>query len=436
MKLGKSFVSIIACGAILYGAEPLMLSNAYDLALKNERKIGALALKTQASDEFIEQSKARLYPQIQGNFSVGYYDYEAPYLKKAIKESYTSYSLSAAQPLYRPDLWLGIDEAEAKRSAAQYQFQAQAQQLGLDVAKAYFNLLRTHRNIELLGSQKAYYESKYRQLEEMLKLGLTNRIDLLEAKVRSDKASSEWLTEQKRLKVASMHLYHLTNADVSILPSFDFASIDMEQLFQERSVWEQKLENNPTFKSAVAIQTMARHQVAIREYDHYPKVDLNLARKETYSQDPLARKYDNQAVVQVSVPIYQGGYTQSRVREALLLAESAQKERESADLGSKLHFEELWADHELNAQSLKQLRESEKSAELLIDSVEKGQKAGLKSMVDLLEAKAKLFGIKRDAIDAGYQLVDNYLGLLDVCGELNSVNIAVLENMILQHDGQ
>jgi len=113
------------------------------------------------------------------------------------------------------------------------------------------------------------------------------------------------------------------------------------------------------------------------------------------------------------------------------MAQSAQKELEYTQLQTSLRFEELWANHELNVQSLILSRESEKSAELYVDSVEKGHNAGLKSLVDVLEAKSKLYEVKRDAVDAGYALVENYLGLLDVSGELNSENIAVLEKMVI-----
>lgn len=432
MKPFTILLSVAAAAVVALASDPLTLSRAYDLALQNEPKLGALAFKTEAAKEYIEQSRARLFPQMQGNVSWGRYEYEAEYLRAPVKESYTSYSLSASQPLYHPELWRGVDEAKAREAAARYQFIAQAQQLGLDVAKAYFELLRTQRNVEMLASQKEYYETKYRQLEEMLKFGLTNRIDLLESKIHRDKAVSEWLTEQRRVQVAKMRLQHFINAEIAEIPSFDFASVDTSVLFGEKSVWEAQLENNPSFRSALLTRDVTRHQIAIRKYEHYPKIDLNLARKETYTQDTVSHKYDNQAVVQMAIPIYQGGYTQSKVREAMLLSESAQKELDYTQLETKLHFEELWADHELNAQSLDVLRESEKSAELFLESVEKGHKAGLKSIVDVLEAKSKLFEIKRDAVDAGYRLVDNYLGILDVSGRLNSENIVLLENMILK----
>lgn len=432
MNIEKIFFSIIACSVIVFGAEVLTLSRAYELALKNEPKLGSSALKTEAAQEYVEQSKARLHPQLQASLSWGDYSYNADYLRKPVKENFASYSLSASQSVYHPELWRGIDEAKSRKSATNYQFRADAQKLGLDVTKAYFDLMRTKQNIVLLSSKKEYYQSKYKQLEEMLKFGLTNRVDMLESKIRMDKATAEWLREQKFLQVATLRLQHLTNSEISELSSFDLVSIDSKRLFQERAVWEDKLRMNPSLMAAVATSDMTRHHTAVSEYDHYPKVDISVSRKETYTQDTVAHKYDNQAIVQMTIPLYQGGYTQSKVRESFLMEQSAQKDLEYTRLQTTQRFEELWADHELNIESLKVLQESERSAELYLESVEKANSAGLKSLVDVLEAKSKLYEVKKDTVDAEYELVGNYLGLLDVSGELNSENIAALEAVAIR----
>jgi outer membrane protein len=431
MKLSYGVISMVICGMLTLNAESLMLSTAYELALKNEPHLRSLALRTDAIKESTKQSRARLNPQIQGNLSAGHYEYDGLYLKKPVKENYTSYSLSATQPLYHPELWQGVDEAKAREKATKYQLQSEAQKLGLDVGKAYFELLKTQSNIELYQSQKEYYETKYKQLEEMLKFGLTNRIDLLDAKVHSDKALSEWLAEQKRFNVAKLHLEHLIKSPVSELPHFDFSVVNTDTLFNERSIWENKLNNNPNLQASLASKEMAVSELSLRKYGHFPKVDLSFTHKETYTQDTYSHKYDNQAIFQMSLPLYEGGATQSRVREGMLLLDAAQEDVEFNRLDTKLKFEEQWAGWQLNIETLQALKESEKSAELYVESVDKANKVGLKSLVDLLEAKAKLFGIKRDTINAGYELVNNYLSILDVSGELNSENIELLENMAI-----
>ncbi|MDD5716165.1 MAG: TolC family protein [Sulfuricurvum sp.] len=422
-------VSLLISTLFVLQAEPLKLSTAYELALKNEPHLRASLLKTEAGSESIMQSKSKLYPRVEGSAAWGRYEYEYTTSTLPTKETYTNYAISAVQPLYHPELFREIDDAKIRQKISEYQYEAQAQQLGLDLAKAYFNFLYIQRNIELIESQKQYYESKFKQLEEMLKMGLSNRIDLLEAKVHRDNATAQWLNEKKLYFVAKLKLEHLTGESFTDVMPFDFTAIDTNKLSVSREEWESKIDNNPALKSALATEESARHQVAIREYEHYPKVDLSLTRKETYTQDTIAHKYDNQAIAQVTLPIYLGGMTQSRIREGKLLVESAQRDLDYYRQETRFHFEELWAGKELTIERLNLLKESEKSAQLYLESVEKGHQAGLKSLVDLLEAKAKIYEIRRQLTDAGYQVVNNYIGLLEVTGELNVEKISEFEKI-------
>lgn len=437
MSSKRNLLGSIAFCATLVGvsshAQGMSLSHAYALALQHEPKLRSAALKTQATEELIPQSRARLLPQIQGTLSYGYYGYEAPYLSRPVKEDYSSYSISASQAIYHPEYWRGLDESRAHVKGAQYAYNAQAQQLGLDVAKAYFEFIRAYQNVELADSQKKYYETKYNQLEELLKVGLTNRIDLLEAKVHRDRALFEWLTEQKRLNVSKLKLEYLVGETIEETVTFDYNAIALDVFSMEKSVWEDKLGNNPSLKSSEYASQMARHQVAIREYEHYPKVDLSLTRKETYTQDTVSHQYDNQAILQMSIPIYQGGYAQSKVREGLKLLDSATQDLDYTRKQTRLQLEAFWAERSLMIEKIRVLRESQRSAELFVSSVEQGQAAGLKSFVDVLEARAKLYTVKRDLVDAGYELINNQLSLLDVTGELNIESLEKFEASMTNH---
>lgn len=429
-KLGFGVQGIFFASALL-ALEPLTLSTAYELALKNEPRLQSASFKKMANAEAIDQAKARLYPQLQGTASLGRYEYDAPYLNnQAVKENYSDYSLSATQAIFHPEYWRSIDQAKTKQSAAEYQYKAQAQQLGLDLCKAYFIVFRDTKNVELALSQKEFYEQKYKQLEEMLKFGLTNRIDLLETKIQRDKATSQWLTEQKRTQVAKLRLEHLIGDKIDQLQSFDFEKINTVKLLMQRSEWENKVSQNPSTKASEFTVQAAYDEIAIRNYEHYPKVDLSLNRKQTESSDPYTHIYDNQAILRMSMPLFQGGYTQSRVREGLILLHSAQKEQEYYHQESKAQFEEAWEERQFTIENFNNIKESQKSAELYLESIEKAHEAGLKSLVDVLEARAKVYEIKRDLIDAGYQLVNNHLTLLDVTGELSAENIADYEKKL------
>lgn len=416
--------------SLLQGSEPLSLSRAYALALKNEPRLQSYNYKVMANSESIDQIQARYYPQIQGTLSWGRYEYDAKYLDDAVKENYTDYSISASQAIYHPEIWRGIDQAKTKQKSMEEEYKAEAQKLGLELTKAYFILLREMKSVELAESQKEYYEQKYKQQEEMLKFGLTNRIDLLETKIEKDKSTSQWLIEQKRTRVAKLRLENLIGEKIDTIHPFDFTTIDPTKLSLNREEWEKKIHNAPSLQASYLNVKVAEDEIAIREYEHYPKIDMSFTRKETNSDDPVSHAYDNQAIVRLNLPIYMGGYTQAKVKEGLLQLDSAKKERDFTLQEIQTRFEEAWQEREYTIENFQTIKESEKSAELFLDSNEKAYKAGLKSIVDVLEARAKLYTIKRDLIDAGYEIINNHLTLLDATGELNVENITNYETLL------
>lgn len=426
----KGLFAFILLQGLLCAAEPMTLTQAYELALKNEPRLRSAALKLSANAETIQQATAKLYPQLQASISWGRYEYEYKSSAKPIKENYTDYSISAVQPLFHPEHWREIDQAKTRQSAAVCEYHAKAQQLGLELAKAYFTVLRGNKGLEWAYSQKKYYAQKYQKQQEMLKFGLTNRIDLLETKIALDKATSEALVEEKRVQVAKLRLEHMTGKKIALLSPFDFECLDDKDFKMSRAEWEAKISQNPTLKAAMLNTDTAKDEVAIRHYDHYPKVDFNLMRKQTNTNDPNSHLYDNQAIIRMSVPIYSGGMTQSRVREGMLLLDSALKEEEYYEQDIKAKFAEVWEERQYSIDNFNTIKESEKSAALYLESIEKAHLLGIKSIVDVLEARSKLYEIKRDLVDVGYELINNHLKLLETAGELNGDTIHQLENLL------
>lgn len=426
---------LIICSAFMIGsaasAEALSLSRAYALSLLNEPKLKSAYYQAQAAREYENQTYSRLLPQVQGSLSWGIYDYDAQYLSKPVRETYSSYSLSASQAIYHPELFSGLDEGKARVKYAEYKYKEQAQQLGFDVVKAYFGFIREMRSVDLAYSQKEYYDLKFNQLEELLKVGMSNKIDVLEAKVRRDQAISEWMTEKKRLAVAKLRIEYFIGEKVDSISEIDFETLPLDSFRVERNAFEEKLENNPTLNASKSSGDVSRSQLAQRQYDHYPKIDLNLMRKETYTKDTVAHSYDTQAIVQMTIPIYQGGNTQSRIREAMSLVKSAAEDVDYQRKDMHLRFETSWSERSLMIEKIDVLRQSIMSAQLFVTSVEQGHAAGLKSLVDVLDAKAKLFEVKRNLIDAGFDLINNQISLMDLTGELSAESIEEFEKKIL-----
>ncbi|RAX58367.1 hypothetical protein CCZ01_02825 [Helicobacter monodelphidis] len=433
--MSNKFFLWVICTAHLFAApqtDILTLSKAYEKALKNESQILAQQYRTEAAQEGIEQAYAQLYPQIRADISVGYNKYQPNYPTPEVSEPYQDIGVSAYIPVFRPELYVGLRQAKNRYEGAKYEYQRYANTLGLELAKAYFNFVRAQKNLVLARSLMEANEAKYNQLNNMLRSGLSTRMDALESKVAYDQSRAEFLAEEQRHRVARMTLEFMIGEKITDnrIAEIPLEGLNPDALTIAAYDWNQGLESNPDVKLAEQNLKVTQDDLSIRRWSHYPVADFQISGRKTETKDTSLREDDLRALLVLSVPIYQGGYTQSRIREGMKLESAAIEELNYYKREAKLKLESYLSEQRLMIESVKAIRETEYSAQLYLTSVEQGYERGLKSLFDLLEARSKLYQARRDLIDAVYNLVVNQLSLMDVTGTLSSERIYEIERKL------
>lgn len=413
-------LSILLVGFLsaLYAEQmPLSLQQAYELALLNNSGYKVGKYKSDAIGENVRQAESHLYPKVDLSASGGKYAYEAYYNKVSVSEDYKTYALSLTQPLYRPELLRTIDQTQTRYKAATEDLDKQSQQLGLDVAKAYFTLLQIDAEVLHLNAEKKFYEAKYHKAVDMIGYGLSNTVELLGTKVDMDKSSIDLIGKKQEFQAAKNKLERLIGQPFNSQPQYQ-VTYDLTPFVMSKEVWKERLSENKEGKIAQLSKKAAQDEVDIRKYEHYPKVDLSLSRSENYTNDLVAHKYDNKAFVQLSLPIYQGGYTISRVQEAALLFNAAEANVEYVNNQTLDRFEELWTQRDSLVETMKVLQTAKASAMLYYQAVKKSYLEGIKNNIDVLEAEAKLRTVESESAKSFYNLMINEISLLELTGEL------------------
>lgn len=411
---------LFVCSISVFADSVLTLQKAYELALTNHPGYRVEKFKNQAVEESVRQAQSRLYPKMDISASGGKYEYETFYNTTETSEVYKTYSLSLTQPLFRPELWRTVDQMRTKYDTSATELEKQAQQVVLDVMKTYLQMLKMQADIDKLHSQKELYDTKFRKSTDMIAMGLSNSVELIEAKVNKEKASSDLLAKKREYQTLKSKLERLCKT-----PFNSIAPIQSDREFSmSKEEWINHLRENKDLKIARLSKKVAEDEVAIRNYDHYPKADLSLGRSQNYTNDPVAHKYDNKAFVQLSFPIYQGGYTSSRVQEAVLLRNAAESNEELAQLQIQDKFEELWTQRESLHESIGVLKQALESSKLFLKSVQSGYQKGIKNQIDVMEAELKMKSVESELSISHYDMMVNEIGLLDLVGGLKSDQIS------------
>lgn len=408
----------------------LTLSRAYEKALQKESQILVQRYRTEATSEGVNQALGALLPRITLDASAGHNKYN--YTTPEISEPYKDYGITAYVPVFRPGLYLELDQAKDRAKGAEYELQRSANRLGLEVAKAYFDVMRTQKNLALARAMVDANEVKSRQTSGMLQAGLSNKMDALEARVAFDRARAELLAEEQRYNVAKMTLEYMIGEKITNERILDISleHINPDALIIASYDWQKGLENNPDVKIAQKQLELAQRDLSIRRWQHFPTADFQISQKHTESRDPSLRENDLRALIVVSLPLYEGGRTQSAIREGLKLQNAAIEELNHYKKQAILNLERALSEQKLMIESVKLFKDSEYSAQLYLSSVEQGYERGLRSLFDVLDARSRLYQIRRDLIDAVYNLIVNQLTLLDVTGTLNTDRIYEIERKI------
>jgi outer membrane protein len=412
-------------------ASPFYLSDAYELALQNNHGYKSKQYDSESFNSAQKQRISKLYPQIQLSLNGGLHDYIQNYSNETeITEFYKGYTFSLTQPLYHPELTRSVNQGALRTQGAETDTKKSSLALGVDVAKAYFDLFVTHKSLELAEANHRFYALKYTRINEMLSEGLSNKMDLLETGIYRDQAMMEINKAIKKEHLAKRKLEDLTLSTVPDLPDFNPNFADNLKNLNVNIM--DTLESNPVLRIAALSRRIAEDEIGVRYTEYYPKADISLSRSENQTNDRTLYKTDNRAYIQISIPLYQGGQTSARIEEAKILHSSAIEKEAQTRQDILYHFDELNEQFDLSLQNIQILESARTSAQLNLSAVEIAQKAGLKSQVDLLEAQAKLYQIEQDRLKQLSDFAITYISLLELNGTLNAQILHVFEMQIFQ----
>ncbi|MCG6658034.1 TolC family outer membrane protein [Halomonas campisalis] len=332
------------------------------------------------------------------------------------------WQVQVQQPLFSLERWRGMDRARAQVSVSELQLAVAESDLALQVAEAYVNAYLASRRLGLLEAQKESLELQVRQAQRAYDLGVGDRINLLEARSRLDQAISDAVMAENELGNALTLLERLTGElpDFSGFQLGDVVSASVQQDWGDIEDWLKRTANNPRVRLAREQQRVNQADSSMRRGGYFPEVNLNLSYSDRESDDELRSSEDYRASVELSVPLYRGGFTSASVRQADLNARAAEEgvahELNLAGQEVRQRIRSLNG----SVRQLQALGESVASSELFLQAAERGEQLGLRDLVDVLDARASLYDQRIRYVDTIGRYVLDQLALKAAVGELRS----------------
>jgi outer membrane protein len=438
---------LIACTFFVLGlvdsfsAHAENLLQIYKLAQGNDPTFAAARYAFEAAQEKIPQAKASLLPvvNLNGNdtatASLSRFT-NTPVVTRDIQA--WTWTLQLTQPLFRPQNVYAYRESESlvEQARAQY-FQAE-QGLILRVTQAYFDVLVAQESIEVADTQVTATGEQQALAQHGFEAGTNAITDVHEAKSRSDLARSQRIAATNELEVKLAELEKVIGRTSNTLAMLLPAVVIPQPQPDNAKAWiEQARENNPAVLAPKAAVTAAEAEVNKNRAEYLPTLDLVGSYEHNYSSGNVGtpsnfatRAKSSQAGVQLNIPLYAGGTTNSRVTEAIANRNRATAELEVARRQSAADARQAYAAIVNGLAQIEALESAVESSQSAVNGNQIGFKLGIHLNIDVLNAQQQLYTARRDLLKARYDTLFQGFKLKAAAGALSESDVLEVNRLL------
>ena len=422
----------------------LDLSLAYKAAQEQDPRIRAARAGRDAAMERIPQARSQLLPSITA--SAARYKNDLDQIQKNLlgkevpsSDRYISYNqtLQIRQPLFRKPLWEGLRQADFIVEDAQATLEREEQELAMRVTGAYMEALLAQDALTLAQKKQSVTTTQLDAAKKKFAAGNGTRTDIDEVQARLDMDDANVVSTRQQLAQAKQQLEIIIGQPVADLASVDTARLPL--LFPEPASVEhwvtQAQAHSPEVRALQARADSAQTEIEKAKGGHYPTLDAvaQVTRSASENVTSPGSRYTNRSLgLQLNVPLFAGGYTQSTVRQAVAELVRAQENLEAVrrDLAVRVHGEYRGVSEGIL--KIRALEQAERSGEQLVKSSRRSHEVGNRSLLDVLNAEQQLQTTQRDLAEARYRYLLARVRLRALAGEDIEQSIQEINGWLMQ----
>ena len=409
---------LIGCAAPAYAFD---LIQAFEAAQRHSAEYAAAQYGYQAEIEQEAQARAPLLPQISAN---------ALYQRQPASLSSNTVShgwgVQASQVLFDRSLWAQYRQGRQAAQQAAAKLQRSGDDLLFQVAQAYCEILQQQDTLAAIRQEKAAYFRQMQQARAAFEKGAATRVDIEEARAGYDAALAKEITTVSRLELARSTLDNLTGLDSRQIEPLRPGELP-DWLQQKENYWQDLAErHNPQWIEQRWAWQQARSSREAAQGSHWPRLTLNGGYQDHHNTQSYGRAdqhYSSKGgsvTLQLNLPLYDGGQTNSRIRETTARELQQHELLTATERQVRQAVRQAYLDaysHQYRIRAQQRLLESNRAK---LESTRLGRQVGVRSLLEELQAQQAAADAEQQLAQAryGYGYVLAYMRLLKESGVL------------------
>jgi outer membrane protein len=434
LKLLTLALSLAAVSLPSHGED---LLDAYRQARANDPVLAQADATRLATREDVPQARALLLPQI--NASLGLQQQSLSGNSNATRAGVSeghdrtrTISASVDQTILDLSKIANLQAAHSISDAQEKTYEAAAQQLFIRVATAYFTVLNDEEQLAYAKANEEAYRVTYDQAEQQYKVGIAAITNLYQAKSFYEQAKATTVKAQNTLANDRQALSVITGKPVGDLKKLrPDLPMDPPAPADPQNWVDTALKNSPTLASAQLSVNAAEHSINAARAGHLPTITASLSRgkSSTWLENGSYNnalggnsgngRWGNTIGVTLSVPIFSGGLTQSKVRQSIYQRDEAQ---DSLELTRRQTIQNTLNSYNSVLADISEVESGKaavESAQQAVDATKAGFQVGTQIMLNVLTSIQTLTQAQSSYSTARHQLILDRLALRASAGTIN-----------------
>lgn len=431
-------LALLGCHGLAFSMDVVQT---FKVALEQDAGIRSARAALAASMERLPQARAQLLPSVNLSLSRNTNDLvtTSPSLLGGFQQNRDDYisfnkSLTLRQPLYNMQRLHLYQQSFSLVDEAQFVYEREVQNLSVKVGAYYLDALLSEEQLKVAKAQSRQFSVLVRAARDNFAAGVGTRTDVDEAQARWDMSQAVEMEARQNVVFARRQLEMLVNQPMPELQSVSGSLLLPQMLQTLQEFLDRAFAESPELRAAKARVEAAEKAVAVTQAAHGPTLDAVAQWSDSGSENVtrLNSRYENRVIgVQLSLPLYQGGAVNSQIRQAVAEKVRAQEALEALKRDLELRIFKEYRNVTEGALRVRALEQAVKSAEVALDSTSKSKQAGVRSLLDVLNAEQQLTSAVRDLTQARYWVLLSRLRLFSLAGEDALTNLQHIHQALI-----
>ena len=404
LRSGATFAVMAAAVLAATPASAQTLTEAFAYTYNNNPQILAQRALLRATDEQVPQALANWRPTVTLTGTAGFE--RAGVAARGTSTQFSSFEPRAAdlritQPLYRG----GRTEAQTRQAINTVQA-TRAQTLGVEtqvfqaVAQSYLDVVRDQTLVEVNRNNEQVLRRQLEATQDRFRVGEVTRTDVAQAESQLAQATAQRINAEGQLEVSRANYARAVGhppgrlaqpRERPVLPATRDEALALAA------------SNNPNVISAMFVELAARDNIDLVRGQLLPTINLigDLSRSFAPSVIQQSTRQDTaSAVLQLTMPLYEGGAIWSQTRAAEQTVGQRRGQLDDARRLAVQQATQAWETLQSARAAITSFGAAVRAAQIALEGIQQEALVGSRTVLDVLISEQQLFTTQSQLVGA------------------------------------